>query len=163
MSMRITNLIKPLFIVFFASTLLSAVSSVFGQQQPVVVTVTEPARNGVAVAKDMDVTGSASMPSGQHLWVLVHRIKGFKEVWWPQDEAEVDPRTGEWEVRVVFGGPQDIGYDFEIAAITVNQQEHLSLMAYRRQALLTGHWPPIEMPSTTSHPVIRRITKVRHD
>ncbi|HKY06023.1 MAG TPA: hypothetical protein VJQ56_14100 [Blastocatellia bacterium] len=127
------------------------------------VTFTEPARDNIRVGREMDAKGTASIPSGNHLWVLVHRVKGFANVWWPQGEAVVDPTTKEWDVHVVFGGTQDIGYEFEVAAITVNKQEHLKLQAYLENAQTSGNWPPIKMPPTTSAPVYRRVLKENHN
>ena len=124
------------------------------------VEITVPERDGMQVGKDMDVKGTASIPSGNYLWVLAHRVKGFKKVWWPQNEAEIDPLTKKWEVFVVFGGPQDIGYDFEIAVIVVNEKEHLKLQDYRNKAMASGHWPPIPMPPTVVAPEIRKVKKV---
>lgn len=127
------------------------------------VTITAPARDGVKVGKELDVKGTASIPDGNHLWVLVHRIKGFKTLWWPQGEGEIDPTTKQWEVRVVFGGPQDIGQDFEIAAITVDDEAHIKLQEYLENAMTSGKWPPIKMPSLTSAPQFRKVVKENHN
>jgi hypothetical protein len=126
------------------------------------VEITDPERDGMKVGKDMDVKGTAEIPGGTYLWVLAHRTKGFKKVWWPQNEAEIDPVTKKWEVFVVFGGPQDIGYDFEIAVIVVDEKENSKLHDYRNKAMATGHWPPIPMPPTAdgTAPVIRTVKKV---
>jgi len=149
--------IKVLSIVFLLVSLLGFEIPLFPE---VNVEITVPERDGVQVGKDMDVMGTADIPSGSYLWVLVHRVKGFKNVWWPQNEAEIDPITKKWEVFVVFGGPQDIGYEFEIAVIVVNEKEHSNLQNYRNKAMSIGYWPPISMPLTTSAPVIRRVKKV---
>lgn len=124
------------------------------------VEITVPTRDGIQVGEGMTVEGKASIPSGNYLWVLAHRIKGYKRVWWPQNEAEIDPVTKKWEVRVVFGGPQDIGYDFGIAAIVVNEKEHLKLQDYQDKAMASGKWRPIPMPPTVFPPVIRTVKKV---
>ena len=72
---------------------------------------------------------------GQHVWVLVHRVRGFPGIFWPQGRAEPDSRTGDWEVFVTFGQPQDVGYEFELAAITVDEIQHQKLMTYWRKAI----------------------------
>ena len=127
------------------------------------VAFTAPARDGVKVGKEMDVKGTGDIPNGNHLWVLSHRIKGFKTLWWPQGEGEIDPRTKEWEVRVTFGEPHDIGYEFEVAAITVDNSEHLKLQEYLANAMTSGKWLPIKMPPLTSDPQYRKVVKENHN
>lgn len=119
-------------------------------------------RDGREVGATVEATGTAHLTAGEHVWVLVHRTKGFKDVWWPQGEGEVDPRTSEWTVSVSFGQPADIGYEFEVAAVTVAEKEHSRLKAYLDHAMETGDWRAIQMPATTSPPVLRTVRKVSH-
>jgi hypothetical protein len=133
------------------------------QESQFAVKFTAPARDGVKVGKELDVKGTADVPSGNHLWILVHRTKGFKTLWWPQGEGEIDPVSKAWEVRVVFGGSQDVGQDFEIAAITVDNQEHLKLQEYLENAMTSGKWLPIKMPPLTSAPQYRKVIKENHN
>jgi hypothetical protein len=158
--MRARMSVKVLSIVFLLVFFLGVGVSSYTQIQ---VKITIPERDGIQVGKEMTVEGTASIPRGTYLWVLVHRIKGFKYDWWPQNEAEIDPVTKKWSVDVVFGGPQDIGYDFGIAAIVVDQKEHLKLMNYRGNAMRTGDYRPIGMPPTQVAPVIRTVKKVSHN
>lgn len=151
---------------YFLITLLLVLTSVFwpvkqyAQTPPQFdVKITEPSMDNVKVGGEIDVSGSAIIPSGNHLWVLAHRKKGFEKVWWPQAEGEIDVRTHKWQVHVTIGQERDIGYEFEIAAITVNEQEHLKLKAHWDNAMETGKWRPIPMPPTTSAPVIRSVMK----
>lgn len=151
---------KFLSVVFLLVSLLGFGISLFPETQ---VKITDPDRDGTQVGVEMDVKGTADIPGGTYLWVLVHRVKGFKKVWWPQEETEIDPLTLKWEVFVVFGGPQDIGFEFEIAAIVVNEMEHLKLKEYRDKAMKTGNFYPIKMPPTVAAPVIRKVKKVSRD
>lgn len=114
------------------------------------------------VSCQMDVTGTATIPDGNHLWVLTHRID-FDDVWVPQSEARIDPKTHQYKARVQFGERRDIGQDFEIALITVNEAEHIGLRNYRRDAMKNGDWKPVDMPPTTSPPQVRKVTKVSHN
>ena len=100
--------------------------------------------------------------------MLAHRTKGYKDVWWPQGECEVDPVSHEWEVTVHFGQPQDIGYEFEIAAIIVNEAEHTKLKPpglkdYWLKAMQSGDWRPIIMPPFECTPVYRTVKKTGHN
>jgi len=153
--------VKVLSIVFLLVFSLGVGFSVYGQT-PIKVKITVPEMDGIKVGMEMDVKGTATIPSGNYLWILAHRIKGFKRVWWPQGEAEIDPVSKKWEAHAVFGGPQDIGYEFEIAAIVVNESEHSKLQNYWTKAMSSGHWPPIPMPPTVTSPEIRKVKKTGH-
>ena len=160
--MKIRVSVKVLSIVFLLVLSLGPGISVYAES-PMKVEFTVPEEDGLKVGKETLVKGTANVPGGNYLWVLVHRTKGFKRVWWPQNEAEIDPIKKTWDVNVVFGGPQDIGYEFEIAAIVVKEPEHLKLQAYRDKAMSSGHWPPIPMPQTVTAPKIRTVKKVNHN
>ena len=153
--------VKVLSIVFLL--VLSLGFGVSAYAEPTIkVKITDPGLDGAKVGKETLVKGTAIIPSGNYLWVLVHRTKGFKRVWWPQNQADIDPETKKWEVNVVFGGPQDIKYEFEIAAIVVNGTEHSKLQDYWNKAMSSGHWPPIPMPPTVTAPVYRNVKKTNH-
>lgn len=125
------------------------------------VTITDPVEGFVKVGRGMVVRGTiTNLPNDEHLWVLVHRKDS--DEWWPQGEARIDSESGTWEASVVFGGPEDVGNEFEIAIITLNAQEHLRLKERVETSALMG-WLPIKMPTTTSLPYIRRVRKDRND
>ena len=129
--------------------------------QDIFVKVTDPPRNGIEVRRSYNVMGTASIPSGSHLWVLTRR-KDFEGVWWPQNEGKVDPVNKEWKVAVTFGITDDIGWDFDIAVIVVANSQHEILRDYRIKAMKTGDWRPIEMPSVLSAPLLLSVKKVGH-
>ena len=154
------SLVRVLFIVsLFFSFLAQGIPLFPGSQ--IKVEITDPERDGIEVGREMDVKGRAIIPPGKYLWILVHRTKGFKRVWWPQGEAEIDPVSKKWEAHVVFGMPRDIGYDFEIAAIVVNEKEHLKLQDYWEKAMQSADWKPILMPPTVTTPTIRSVKKTK--
>jgi hypothetical protein len=72
---------------------------------------------GDRVSEGGTVTGTAHLAEDGHLWALVHRkdIDG----WWPQGEGEIAVAAHQWTVQVKYGGPEDAGFDFEIAAVIV--------------------------------------------
>lgn len=90
---------------------------------------------------DSGVTGSAQLPDDAHLWVLVHR----KDVngWWPQGGGEIAVTNGQWSVQVQYGASEDVGYDFEIAAVIVSGSVHEHWL---------GSYPPVQLPRP---PVVR--------
>ena len=152
---------KFLFAMFFAFISFLWAMNLYAQtESQFEVKITDPDHDGAEVAREMDVKGTTIIPSGNYLWVLIHRTKGFRRVWWPQGEAEIDLQTNTWELTVTFGQSRDIGYELKIAAITVNKQEHKRLQDYYDNAMITGDWRPIKMPPTTSAPQIRTVKKV---
>jgi hypothetical protein len=136
-------------------------SALKAQETNLVVTITDPAQDGIEVGLSKMVKGTANIPSGLHVWVLAHRDDA-RTMWWPQQEAVVDPKTKEWKAKVTFGIADDVGWDFEIAAIAVNGQEHLKLQNYWENAMATGDWKPIKMPPTVCAPKIVKVKKASH-
>jgi hypothetical protein len=134
-----------------------------GQDRECDVKITDPDRDSREVGWKALVKGTASVPPGNHLWVLVRVTPGFEEVWWPQDEGIVYQRSRQWQVYVTFGDRRDIGRDFEIAAIVVSEKEHAVLEDWKRNAARTLECRPMEMPPTTCAPAIRRVRKVSDD
>jgi DNA-binding protein YbaB len=127
------------------------------------VKIDDPPRDGIDVGRGMKVKVTALLPPGYHLWVLTRR-SDFEDVWWPQGEGAWDPRTHEWVVSVTFGGPQDIGWDFEIEAIVVKDQARAVLEAYITKAMNSGKYNPIELPSCENDPrPVRIVKKVSND
>lgn len=125
------------------------------------VKLTDPARDGIEVKTGMTVKGTAAIPAGYHVWVLARRAD-FEGVWWPQGEGKIDPPTREWKVAVTFGGVQDIGWDFDVSVIVVKEDDHIVLQNYRKEAMKSGNWKPIEAPSSATPPQIRKVKKVGH-
>ena len=113
------------------------------------------------VGRQIRVKGTAEIPRGHYLWLLA-RNSDFKPLWWPQREAEIDPKTRQWSATAVFGGHQDIGSPFDIGVIAVNQAGHTILMEYWIEAMRTGDWRPIQIPETSMSPVVIKVTKKTH-
>ena len=101
--------------------------------------------DGALVTEFGAVAGSAVLPTDSYLWVLVRR-KGF-DGWWPQGEGAVPVHQGQWQVSVTFGGPQDSGFDFEIAALVVGQSTHEFWTDWVARVKETGLFPPVRLPS----------------
>ena len=133
----------------------------YGHTQQFGVKIADPPRDGLPVGRGMTVTGTASIPSGYHLWVLCRRID-YEDVWWPQGEGKIDPVTKEWKVAVTFGQEEDIKWDFQIAAMVFNEEGHIILQEYRKKALKTGDWKPIEIPEAATPPQILKVKKINH-
>src|SRR5436309_2284264 len=67
-------------------------------------------KRGDKVAVKSQITGSATVPAGMHLWVFAR--KSGQSNWWPQGggRAEV-PTSRNWIVDGTFGDENDIAKD----------------------------------------------------
>jgi hypothetical protein len=129
------------------------------RQQPNTVRILAP-RNGEQVGARGVVRGTSNINDKSHVWVLVH-FKLLAGQWWPQDKPRVDA-NGNWEALVYFGGPQDIGFDFEIAVATFDEKAEKEILAYHEYGRKSGQWLPIEFPATTSNVDIVTVRKTSH-
>jgi len=120
-------------------------------------------QSGVLVADVGMVEGSAVMPSDSFLWVLARR-KDF-EGWWPQGAGAVPVDRNRWRVSVTYGGPQDAGWDFELAALIVRQSTHDLWTDWVAQVKETRLFPPVQLPSAGSvlGETFRTVTKARQN
>jgi hypothetical protein len=107
------------------------------------VAIQAPDRGG-AVTESGVVTGTARLAGDARLWILVHRrdVNG----WWPQGGGEADAGESGWSVPVKYGGPEDAGFDFEIAAVIVPGIIHEQWVDWVRSVQSTGLYPPSQLP-----------------
>jgi hypothetical protein len=124
------------------------------------ITITDPIRDGASINKICTtVKGTALIPTSDYIWILVHR-KDLTGQWWPQGGSIV--RENRFRIVVCLGQQQDIGMEFEIAVVSVNQAEHLVLQNYINTARQTGNWYPMSLPNVTSPAVFRTVIKAAH-
>ncbi|MCW5982407.1 MAG: hypothetical protein KIT09_30250 [Bryobacteraceae bacterium] len=55
---------------------------------------------------------------------------------------------GCWSAQVNYGGPQDAGFDFELAAVVVTQAVHESWLGWVQSVKNTGLFPPVQLPTS---------------
>jgi hypothetical protein len=101
-------------------------------------------QSGATVTSVGRLEGSADIPADSFLWVLARR-KDF-DGWWPQGTGAVAVDRNRWSVAVTYGGPQDGGYDFELAALVVRQSTHELWTDWVAQVRETGLFPPVQLP-----------------
>ncbi|HTW65569.1 MAG TPA: class I SAM-dependent methyltransferase [Bryobacteraceae bacterium] len=101
-------------------------------------------RSGSTVGASGTVEGTAVLPADTHLWILAHRrdIGG----WWPQGGGAVPVQENRWRIEVTYGGPQDAGCDFEIAALAVGPATHQLWSDWVARVNETGLFPPVQFP-----------------
>jgi hypothetical protein len=104
------------------------------------------------VNANMNIRGE-NISSNGHLWVLTKR-SNLKNAWWPQGYDD----NKRWNIKISLGSDQDIGSEFEIAIIIVDEIEHRKLLEYITNAMQNGS-SPIVMPSTIYPPIIKRIMR----
>ena len=107
------------------------------------VEISSPGRSQ-PVGHASSVCGRATVCAGAHLWVLARR----KDVngWWPQGEGPVAVIDGRWSVQATYGGPEDAGFPFELAAVIVSQPVHESWLKWVTDVRHTGVFPPVQLP-----------------
>ena len=101
-------------------------------------------QSGAIVTDAGLVEGSATLPPDSFLWVLARR-KDFSG-WWPQGMGAVPVDRNRWRVPVTYGGPQDRGSDFELAALVVRQATHRLWADWVARVRETGLFPPVQLP-----------------
>jgi predicted O-methyltransferase YrrM len=90
-------------------------------------------------------SGTAQVPAGLDLWVLVHR-RDF-DGWWPQGGGPVAiQRGGIWSTSVAYGESRDIGHEFEIAALVVAPASSALWASWTECGRATGNYPPVKLP-----------------
>jgi hypothetical protein len=132
----------------------------YGQRKErVVIEITDP-KSGAKVDKEAPVQGTARLPAGYHLWVLARR-SDVRPLWVPQQRAEVDPTTHKWGATAVFGGQEDVGWDYDVGVVAVDNKGHAALAGYHEKATKTQDWKPIEIPAGSSLQTVT-VKKVSH-
>jgi hypothetical protein len=101
-------------------------------------------RDGFECGPNVVVKGTSRTIPGKHLWVYAHRsdLSG----WWPQQSAVKIKADGSWVQSVNIGGPQDIGFEFEIKAMWVSEAIHREMQQYMNDGVASREWPPIPLP-----------------
>ena len=96
----------------------------------------------------------ANAPSDSHVWLLLRR-EDFEPMWWPQKAMLLG--AGNFDGNGTAGIAADSGYIFDIGVVAVNSDQHRALEAYRKDAMRTGDWKPIDI----SPPLCAATVKVK--
>ena len=97
-------------------------------------------------------TISGKLPDDYYLWLLVNPHSCSRQ-WWPQGCSEPNFLKGTWYVQAGFGGVNDTGTKFDIAAILVDKDDHKEL----EEVMKTGQ----SMPMPGDAKIMDRITVTR--
>ncbi len=106
------------------------------------------------------VRGTGQIAADEHLWLFARRKD--QNGWWPQGGGPVEWSGGEWKQHCNYGGPADIGHEFEIAAMVVDATAHRRLERWVEEGGNSGDYPPIELPRPSGcRPVKLTVVKDR--
>lgn len=111
--------------------------------------------NGSSCGTEIEVNGTAEVPSNGHLWLFV--AKSGLNSWFPQGGGEALIIDGHWKVRVYCGVKdiQDFG-EFNIIAMIVGNQTHQGLVEWFDVANKNSKYVPIPLPSALGGCDIKR-------
>jgi len=145
---------------FAALTALAATSAhaqnLGGAQGLCSVTI-QSAGMGGNVGQTDTVTGVANLPSSASLWIFT-QAKG-SNLWWAQGGAAVRVLPGgPWTASATFGLPQEVGKDFNIAAVPVDDDTDVSLTMSAQRANAKHYYPGIALPPPAENCRAARVT-----
>jgi hypothetical protein len=126
---------------------------------PIVITITSH-ENGDMVPISTTVRGTISgdLPEGQYMWVVINPHPSPGQ-WWPQ-VGRIEPLKDQWYVEVWLGREtEDIGNEFDIAVILVNEEDDQAYRDYLTIGEATGDYPGIPLPPSAD--VMAIVTVIR--
>lgn len=127
-----------------------ATSSTFAQGTTTCRVEVATPQAGNKVAIKTQITGSAIVPAGMHLWVFVR--KSGQSNWWPQAGGSTEvPSSGSWVSDGTFGDEADKAKDsgamFQIAAVIVDNTADAALISYVKSTLTILKYPGTAKPA----------------
>ena len=102
-------------------------------------------KRGEPVKETGVVEGTATLPPGASLWVLVRR-EGLP-AWWPQGDGPVPVNQRHWRALVKYGEKYDAGHAFEICAIAVRQPTEELWRRWVERAAAGESDAPVSLPA----------------
>ncbi|MCK4730968.1 MAG: hypothetical protein KAT65_00790 [Methanophagales archaeon] len=127
-------------------------------QTPTVKITSPKEGDEVPVSTPVSGTFSGELPEGLYMWVVINPHPSPGQ-WWPQG-GRIDPWKGQWNVLAGLGREkEDIGKEFDIAVILVNEKDNQYYTNYLETGQRTGSYPGIPLPP--SGKIMDRITVVR--
>jgi|APTNR8051073442_1049403.scaffolds.fasta_scaffold02479_9 hypothetical protein len=116
---------------------------------------------GQLVGREIQASGTARVVAGQHAW-LVARRSDFSPHWWLQRKLHVNEVSPGWKSVAALGGPQDIGWDFDIAVVIVATDSNRRLQEHWDRGVETSDFKPIAIRETVAAPCTVTVRKSRH-
>ncbi len=123
---------------------------------PCQISITSP-QDGDTVGRKALVKGTAKIPPNALLWGLIsiNGLYGF----WPQGGGPAILIDGDWTVLSFFGQEHDIGNEFVIYEVAVDETADTALQRWVRRGVDTGYYPPLtSFPNVVEGCPIARVT-----
>ena len=102
-------------------------------------------KQGEPVKETGIVKGTATLPPGASLWVLVRR-EGLP-TWWPQGDGPAPVNQGRWRALVKYGEKCDVGHAFEICAIAIRRPTEELWRRWVERAAAGQPDAPVSLPA----------------
>jgi hypothetical protein len=102
------------------------------------------------VENSVEVKGSISgdLPKDRYMWLLINP-KACPNQWWPQNNGRITPVKGQWYAMAgIGGGEKDIGKEFAIAVVLVNNKDDQMFVEWLKEGRETGNYSGIELPAS---------------
>jgi len=115
---------------------------------------------GDKVGSSVTVRGKATIPPDGNLWLLARKSSMGNQLW-PQAGGPVEITSGEWEAEVYFGRAEDVGSNFDVAAVVVNAQTSAALTKWFATAKALDY-PPVSFPDVNASCSIARVKVIRN-
>jgi len=162
--MTVKNLITAvtLTILFAVSTCLSPFANTHAGNTAAATCAVEitSLKAGDKVGQSVTVRGTATIPADGYLWIFA-RKSSLGNQWWPQAGGPVEIANGEWEAEVFFGRAEDVGSNFDVAAVVVNAQTSAALTKWFATAKALDY-PPVSFPDANSSCSIVKVKVIRN-
>jgi len=114
---------------------------------------------GAEVGATVKIEGTSVPLDERHLWVFLQR-EGL-QVWWPQGGEVILKSDNSWGQGAFVGSPQDIGFDFVVKALWVDNKVNRDLKDYVAKTSASGNYYGIPLPEGKPSTSIT-VHKVRH-
>ena len=115
---------------------------------PLAINITAPSE-GDKIPRSIMVRGTISgdLPDNQYMWVVAH--PHVSSGWWPQT-GRIRPSGGNWYVQAWIGVETNVGDNFDIAVVLVNEDSDQYYQDYLEHGMETGDYPEISLPNDAS-------------
>ena len=131
---------------------------------PYSIIITE-AKEGDLINISTNVTGefSGKLPGDRYMWVAVRNAARTTALCWPQ-EGRIDPIEGyPWTVPCRFGGENDSGAEYYVAAILMDKVDHQKCEDYITRGRATNNWTPIQLSASANTVDIVKVTRYKKE
>jgi len=137
-----TNVLRNLLLAIVVVTCLNLTTT--QGQSACRVSITSPLKGNNVGARGM-VTGRAELLPGTYLFILAHAV-GIRGYWAQGNGAAEIDADDHFELLSFYGAKEDVGLDFEVLAVVVNEETRTKLDKWFDEGAKSG-FQPIPLPN----------------